>query len=372
MGWTVIKRYPPLWNEESLPVDEIPCENDNNDNFCSGSKSSSSSSKSMRTSSFNYRRNKDYWDSFPSEFLQECRIRPLSDIVRDSLALGQEVALVSLVLSLHHYILYVEHDDEQQLFVTSVFSSWRSSSLVSLGFFTLFLVAIYGEEGAVTRSTWIQARTDRLQTRLPDAILLAIILRMLSAVLRTLTASYSSDTVMLLASCGMVLHLIACDYNYANGHGSMDLRRRPKFKGGKVSLNAAFFSVTLLTSRLHSNALAFIFVSTSIVAFAFYPDARHRMARRSHCSACWRLVGNISFLEVLVFIPLFTSAYIALLSCHGHNDHSTRTATFYLLVQAMVCIVGPLNMYYFQRYRRIIVGPWDIANINEKIDDDDN
>jgi hypothetical protein len=78
------------------------------------------------------------------------------------------------------------------------------------------LPMIVAGEGAVTRSTWIPARTDRLQTRLRDAILLAIILRMLSAVLRTLTASYSSDTVMLLSSCGMVLHLIACNYMLAH------------------------------------------------------------------------------------------------------------------------------------------------------------
>jgi phosphatidylinositol glycan class C protein len=107
-----------------------------------------------------------------------------------------------------------------------------------------------------------------------EALLLAGILRLLSSVLRTLTASYSSDTVYALAISGMLVHLLACDYSYANGHG----RKKAAFAGGVMSLNASLFSTTLLASRLSSNATVYVFVSTSVILFAFYPAARHTIA----------------------------------------------------------------------------------------------
>lgn len=387
----VKKRYPPLWHADSSPLNNATCdssrkdsETDNNDHTHRIVESLLSSSKGTNHKSFLEAR-ANYWNAFPSSFCRKAPSQPLSHIIRASLSTGQEVALVSLILSLHYYILYLEqnpkdHPTQQPSIFISNGSNWRYVSLICLGFFTLLIITFYGEEGVASRSTWMKHRTNRLHTRLPDAILLSIFLRLLSSVLRTLTASYSSDTVMLLATSGMVVHLIACNYTYANGgvyprenrtnNGSdqkslveSSIHQRPKFKGGTLSLNASFFSVTLLASRFQSNASAFIFVSTSVITFAFYPDARHRMAKRNHGqSSTWRVCGtHIPLLEMLMFLSLSTSAYIALISI----DPIMTVSQLYLLVQGMVCFVGPCTMYYVQRFRLIIIGPWDIASVSK-------
>jgi hypothetical protein len=72
----------------------------------------------------------------------------------------------------------------------------------------------------------------------------------------------------------MLVHLLACDYSYANGHS----RTKAAFAGGVMSLNASLFSTTLLASRLSSNATVYLFVSASVILFAFYPAARHIIA----------------------------------------------------------------------------------------------
>ncbi len=148
--------------------------------------------------------------------------------------------------------------------------------------------------------------------RLSDGALLAALLRLLSGAMRSLTASYSADTVYALAVCGMSVHLLACDYAYANGGGgtivaddddgggvagdgapasasastsapgedAADRHPRPPFLGGTVSLNAAFFSTVLLSSRVRSDVASYAFVSLVVTLFAFYPASRHNIAGR--------------------------------------------------------------------------------------------
>lgn len=176
-----------------------------------------------------------------------------------------------------------------------------------------------------------QSRKTKLRQRSVDGLLLAALLRFCAGLLRSLTASYSSDTVQSLACAGMLLHVFACDYSYANGQtklcesdegdqssgghlspssdndnggeaettvmsksadsttqqrhtqqttfrGQKRRQKRPSFLGGTVSLNAALFSTTLLVSRLHSSLSAYFFVSISIVMFAFYPTTRNAVA----------------------------------------------------------------------------------------------
>jgi hypothetical protein len=129
-----------------------------------------------------------------------------------------------------------------------------------------------------------------------DAILLAAILRLTSGIIHTLTASYSSDTVYALSVSGMIIHLLTCDFRYANGacdaegdeavvHTSF-AHPRPAFLGGTVSLNAVFFSTSLLVSRIESDASSYAFVSLAVTLFAFYPATRHNIARKYPNTVC--------------------------------------------------------------------------------------
>jgi phosphatidylinositol glycan class C protein len=141
-----------------------------------------------------------------------------------------------------------------------------------------------------TNTTSQQDRKTKGQQRTTDAFLLVILLRFVASVLRSLTASYSSDTVQALAVAGMIVHVLACDYSYANGkeHATVVVRlqqQRPIFQGGTISLNVALFSTTLLVSRLSSNLTCYVFVTLSIVVFSFYPATRHAVAVAYHPSA---------------------------------------------------------------------------------------
>lgn len=134
-----------------------------------------------------------------------------------------------------------------------------------------------------------QTRKTKVRQRALDGLLLAALLRLSASFLQSLTASFSSDTVDTLVGIGMILHLVACDYSYANGKEPIaaagttpTASNRPYFQGGTFSLNAVLFSTTLLMSRLSSSLSAFFFVSLSIVMFAFYPVTRSAIAASYH------------------------------------------------------------------------------------------
>ena len=164
--------------------------------------------------------------------------------------------------------------------------------VILLAFILLVVLLVY-TTGTRTQQHGPSNKNGTL-TRLKDAFLLAGLLRLISSVLRTLTASYSSDTVHALAIGGMFIHLLACDFNYANGRGR-EKTSSSSFQGGTVSLNAALLSTTLLASRLSSNSTVYVFVTLSVVLFCFYPAARHAISQRAGSKSS--SVGAVLFEE---------------------------------------------------------------------------
>jgi len=206
---------------------------------------------------------------------------------------AQEFALTCLFLARHRAItpLNIDGDDVRGFNSNRNITNGEWKQVISMGAVALVVIMIlyYAESARSFADGGMKGTKKRLLIRATDAVLLAAILRFLSSVLRTLTASYSSDTVNALAIGGMVVHLLACDYSYALGisqkkvsDGSNKRQAgRPTFSGGTVSLNAALFSTTLLASRLPTNAVSYSFISSSVVLFAFYPAARHAIAKKS-------------------------------------------------------------------------------------------
>ena len=186
----------------------------------------------------------------------------------NSLIVVQELALSSYFLARHRMaVLPATPTSDLHL-------NYSNAAIIS----ALFLAIFYGTRSDPSKQ---QNRRVKAKQRGFDFLLLAVLLRFLASVLRTLTASYSSDTVQSLAWAGMVLHVAACDYNYANGIGSdiiLQQQQRPPFSGGTVALNAALFSTTLLNSRLSSNSGAYLFSSLAVVLFAFYSSTRHAIS----------------------------------------------------------------------------------------------
>jgi hypothetical protein len=215
------------------------------------------------------------YDTIFEHFSSRPAQKPLLQLVSNSLVVGQELILTCLLLASHRAALLEERSlAEESSTNTSPFS--RLVPSIFLVWFAFLLVVLH------SKSTY--SRQSKLRHRLPDAVIMAILLRFLAAVLKTLTASYSSDTVHALAIASLFLHLLACDYSYANGSSNddkgtiVDAKKRPAFQGGTVSLTAAFFATTLLASRLESNAAVYTFICSSMTLFALYPAARYQVA----------------------------------------------------------------------------------------------
>lgn len=191
--------------------------------------------------------------------------RTFWDLAAHSLVVGQEFALGCYFIARHRVLLTQNLRDPK----VNVAQSDKAI------YFTLGMVLC---ASLMARHVPQPNRRAKAKQRLADGVLLAILLRLLAGLWRTLTLSYSSDTVQALAIGGMLLHVLTCDYGWANGKGefeSLKYKQRQPFRGGTLSLNAALFTTTLLVSRLDSQASAFILVGLAIVAFGFYPDTRH-------------------------------------------------------------------------------------------------
>ena len=205
--------------------------------------------------------------------------RTLFRLCAQAVVVVQEFALTCFLLSRHEI-------------TTQQGELLRYQQYVEIATAVLFLALLsavyYGARADPSRQ---QDRRSKIRQRSVDAVLLALLLRWVAGTLQSLTASYSSDTVQALALAGMVVHLLFCDYSYANGRrrriggessssSTPQPPARPPFQGGTVSLNAALFSTTLLVSRLPSSSRlsAYLFVSLAIVIFALYPATRHAIS----------------------------------------------------------------------------------------------
>ena len=252
--------------------------------------------------------------------------KSLSTLCSNSLVVGQEFALTCLFWARHRVTVWeeelrqsshhnngTEYREEQQAELQERMVQSQIMALIAL-----VIIAIFSNSSAAPPQP--QPRAVKVQQRTTDAVLLAVLLRLLSSVLRSLTASFSADTVESLTVAGMVIHWLTCDYSYANATASritgsknntnskrdkdksdkgksvssstqqkgLDPKfvpassKRPVFQGGTVSLNAAFFSTTVLASRLSSNATVYIFVSSAVILFAFFPAARHAISHHPY------------------------------------------------------------------------------------------
>ncbi len=211
-----------------------------------------------------------------------------------SLVVAEQFALSTLFLAANRCVICQNSedlDDESCVPCRNEFHLSASTRAFALSLLVLFPFTILARRRNV-RGVNTQKKLDRIHSRSVDALLIAGILRFLSSLLRTLTASYSSDTVAALAIAGMILHVLSADYDYANGYsdkveqqiikGSRSHeyaeKKRPLFLGGTVSINCVFFSAALLASRLPSDTVSYVIFMWTVVLFSYYPEARFLIA----------------------------------------------------------------------------------------------
>ena len=212
------------------------------------------------------------------------------EIACKSMVVAQEFVLSALFLA-GHRCLWLEMNEDEGRIPDKYIKRANISATASIILFGIWItLARKVQMRQVNKSKYRERKESRLWTRFQDCILIALMLRLLSSVLRALTASYSSDTVMVLAISGMVLHVATNDYKYANGFRENSLiprgginvinlgQARPSFASGTVSLNFSFLVAALLTSRLESDFASYLYFIQTVVLFAHYPSARHIIA----------------------------------------------------------------------------------------------
>jgi phosphatidylinositol glycan class C protein len=200
----------------------------------------------------------------------------------------------------------------------------------------LRICAISDGLGRSNGPTGILAELDVL---VRTAVGLAVTLAALSPVLRSLTNSYSDDTVATLVAACCLVHLFAHDYSDApNSSGA-----------GIVSLNAGVFAAVLLASRLSSEHFVYELFVAAVLTFAGAPFLRKSL-QRSH-------LGRRVLLGATP--PMAVAAWWLL-----SERVDAMLARVYAVAVVFVVFVCPLAFVHAQRYKTVIHGPWDIAHID--------
>lgn len=168
-----------------------------------------------------------------------------------------------------------------------------------------------------------------------QVVSLVALLVLLSPILRTLTATYSDDTIVALSIFTMTLHVILTDYDYLNAN--------TEHFEPNVSVNSATFGVTMMASRISSPLESGALICFGTICFSLSPTARYLLKQSStpaHVGLTCLLIG-VAF-GCLVQIPIL--------------------AFFYLVGVLMISFVIP---WWFVRLhssvKTQINGPWDEA-----------
>lgn len=164
-------------------------------------------------------------------------------------------------------------------------------------------------------------------------VLMAAPLWVLAPTLRTLTRSWSDDTIVSLTIGLLMVHTLLHDYGGTS-----------RMAGGAGALNAAMLAATIAASRLESDDEVFAFIALAIELFAFLPWLS------------WQLRRAAPRAHAILLTPLLAASAVALLGLGW-------TAVAFLAVLTVVGLLAPAVLLWLQRYKFEIQGPWDIAHV---------
>ena len=132
-----------------------------------------------------------------------------------------------------------------------------------------------------------------------SSILAFLTLLSLSPVMKTLTASTSSDSIWALAACLFILNALIADYSsprpgiytrercdsghyvYSRARG-ITLTVWSRSLTSVLSINAAISASVVLASRLPDDISVFALMLYAVVLFAMFPVLRHRLQVSEH------------------------------------------------------------------------------------------
>lgn len=197
-------------------------------------------------------------------------------------------------------------------------------------------------------------RVHRVLPRAAEAALCVVLLSTFAPLLRTLTQSYSSDTVHTLAALCGVAHLYLYDYQRSTVSTRLDCT---------VSLNAGFLMSLLLASRLEKSEVVAAFLLTSIVLLVLLPSAVVAAKERwpGARADAGSLVLNAGMCAAVA------AALPALATLDGDDngeDDASGVLRAYTALAAFTAVVCPVLLALAHRHKRVIRGPWDVVSLS--------
>jgi phosphatidylinositol glycan class C protein len=235
------------------------------------------------------------------------------NVLRDATVLAQQVSTVTVFAILFVYTMW---DELPVAFLCAVDAA-------------LFLVGYV---------VWTLIGDDRARTRpLVEAVLLVMLLIGVSPVIRSLTLSYSNDTIWAWSLTLFATHIITQDYSFLSG------RSEQPSSSAALSLNAAVFATVLLVSRLESSAHAFAILCLAFELFGLSPIVRRDLKASS------------PDMHIALTVLLYVMAASLLFPL------STPIAITYLVGLPFIVFGSPAWLILIQKYKSEIIGPWDEA-----------
>jgi len=178
----------------------------------------------------------------------------------------------------------------------------------------------------------------------------------LSPVLKTLTSSWSEDTIYALAFLLLLTHAFLHDYGYViRGKGSSDktfdamndLARYWSQVDNTLALNAAMFAAIILASRLETVTHVFAIEFLAITGFMLLPTAQK-------CLYEWD-----SRFYIIKMTPAIVACTAGILWGYG----GWILPSLYLLLIFFVSFFCPFLFIRCHSLRMELRGPWDIAEV---------
>lgn len=207
---------------------------------------------------------------------------------------------------------------------------------------------------------------SRLKT-IKSAILIYFALLGLSPILKSLTKSTAPDSVWALATCLLIMNIVFFDYGGINpkkgkqDSGQGDLV--PPMGNGKtsaakfpasLSTNAALMASTVLASRLPTTTHVFSLTMFSIQIFGLFPVFRRQLRHSS-----WQ--GHLTLTVALVVVASGGMGIMLSKKAWAWVARALLGTLVGLFGTAIVCGACSWWLIGLQRYKNVVIGPWDAA-----------
>lgn len=265
----------------------------------------------------NYRDN--YVD--PDKFLEQLNVEKTPNAYATFMSLflhssvvAQQFTVVASFITVYKYLLL---DDSHLYKIAGL-----DAALLAVGYGVQYLL----DEGGID-----------LSKSLHTTVLLGVYMRIAAPVLRTLTSSFSGDTIHALAITFSSIHLTFHDYAYVNSE--------TETFAGTLSLNAAMFTAIILASRLNNIELVVALLFLAVICFSLFPSTARIVKKRS-----------LNLHLLLTTIQWF-AASVALFYLDSALFAAYESGMF------IIWILGPFLYFYMQVYKKSMRGPWDIAEV---------